>query len=240
MYYNIEKEYKKNNPNRAFDLFYWISSISLAIIVICLELIGLNGWYLLATFFIILILLIILYTIVDSKKYLVNQKNVKGVKKRLKLYIDTIDNINIMNLVDILKSNNITTKDKLNQCILHYRKKCSNEIKNSFWGNVITLIITLASFMVVGYDEELRVIDYEKLSVALSSAIGIIIFMYIIIYDLKCFIDGILVPKDKLYDELEDNLTYVYMNFDKYFKNIDKKESVFKRYFDNIINFFRG
>lgn len=240
MYYNIEKMYKKNNPNRNFDLFYWIGSIALLIIFVCLSLFEINQWFLLVIFFIILIFLVVLYTIVDSKPYLQNEKKVKGIVKKLKIYVNNVENKNILNLVKILKENNITTPDKLKQCILHYQKKCSNGIKNSFWNNLTSLIIALASFMVVGYDEKTGAIDYNKLELALESAIGIIIIMYIMLYCLKAFIDGVLVPKDRLYDELEENLTYIYMNFNEYFENIVITEKFSKKIFNNIINFFRG
>jgi heme exporter protein D len=228
MYYNIEKTYKKNNPNRKFDRFYWITSHILLIIFIGILLFGINIWLLLVIFIIVLVLLVIVYTILDSKQYLKNEKNVKGIRKKIKLYVEYIDDKNISNLVEILKENNITTMDGLDKCILHYQKKCSNKLKNSFCGNLTSLIIALASFMVVGYDEKTKTIDYDKLTLALQSAIGIIILAYALLYILKEIIDGFLGPKDKLYDELEDNLTYIYINFDKYFKgNICNRKKLY-------------
>lgn len=216
MYYNIEKKYKKGNPNRKFDLFYWSFSLCLYILFFILIFLGINQWILLIIYFVIFIFAIILYIMDDSKNYL--DKNDKGIMVKLKKYIDGIDNENILNLIKILESNNITTKDELNQYILHYRSKIPNKIKDSFIGFLVTLIIALASLVIVGYDEETKLINFDKIGVAIESSIGIIIIVGIITYIFKMFIDGFLLPKDKLYDELEENLTYIYINFDKYFK----------------------
>ena len=117
-----------------------------------------------------------------------------------------------------MKNNNVTTKDELNQYILHYRGKVPNKIKNNFIGNLATLLIALASLIIVGYNEETKLINFDKISTAIGISIGIIIIVGIITCIFKMFIDGFLMPKDKLYDELEENLTYIYINFDKYFK----------------------
>ncbi len=161
-------------------------------------------------------------------------KMLKEQQKKIELYLNGIHEKNILNLVEILKANNIITKDDLNQCILHYRKKCSNEIKSSFWNNLASILISLASFMIVGYDDNAKTIDYDKLAVVFGSAMGIIATFFIISYCLRVFISTILIPKDK-YDELEENLTYIYINFNKYFSghNIKKRKGFIQCIFDS-------
>lgn len=216
MYYNFEKEYKKDNPNRKFDLFYWIFSSFLFILFSILTFLGINQWILLIIYFVVFIFGIVLYIINEFEKYF--DKKDKGIIKKLEKYVSSIDEKNILNLINILKNNNVTTKDELNQYILHYRGKAPNKIKNNFIGNLVTLLIALASLIIVGYNEETKLINFDKISTAIGISIGIIIIVGIITCIFKMFIDGFLMPKDKLYDELEENLTYIYINFDNYFK----------------------
>ena len=120
-------------------------------------------------------------------------------------------------MVDILKSNNITKKDEINLCISHYRKKVPNRIKTGFIGNLTTLIIAVASFIIVGYNEDTKKLDFYKIEYAFSSSLGIVVVIGVAVLVLKMFKNGFFMPKDQLYEELEEKLTYIYINFGKYF-----------------------
>ncbi len=82
MYYNIEKEYQKNNPNRRFNMFYWKLGLFLSIVFLGLNQLEINPIILFLTFMISLISVVIVYTIIDSKEYLQNAENVKGIAKK--------------------------------------------------------------------------------------------------------------------------------------------------------------
>lgn len=217
MYYSIEKFYKKNNPNKEFNIFYWSVSISLAIIFVILTMFGVNTWVAIIAFFVILLLLIVVYTIVDYKNKLKNVEITNGLKNKIEAYRDSIQNQNIENLIYILQKNDITKKNQIKQCILYYNKKVPVTIKSGFLGNFTTMLIGLASFVVAGYDDELGDINYQKLITAFGSSIGIIFIIWPLVFGIKEFIDAFVFPKDKLYSELEDNLMYIYINHDKFF-----------------------
>lgn len=213
MYNNIEKAYKKCNSNTRFSNHYWIYSVITLFIIYTLSKRNLNFIYLLFIETFIQIIFVLLYCIKDAKKY------DKQTNYDIKEYVDNLNKEDILNLVKILKNNNITSKDKLDKCLCHYRTKCPIKIKSSFWSTLLTLVIAIASLIVSSYSEKLNGIDLNKLSVALGSTIGIVLIAGFVIYVIKTIFYSLTQKNDTWYEDLEEKMTYIYVNYDEFFIN---------------------
>lgn len=225
MYNQIEKEYKKQNPYKSFDIYYWICSLALSVIFIGLSILKISNYILLPIMFLVLILLIIVYLLFDMNKVLSKKELNSDFFQRIVIYIDRLNQKCTNNLVTILNKKNINKKSDIQMLINYYNGKRPVIIQTNIWDKISTFAITIASFVVIGYNDNTKQIDSNKLAFIFSSTLGIILFIVIITFGFKSLLNEIKPPKQKLYSLLEEELTYIYMNFDHYKNQLSKKKS---------------
>ena len=74
----------------------------------------------------------------------------------------------------------------------------------------------------IAYDNETKTIDYQKISIILGSTIGYIIYLLIPIICFKLIINSLLLPKKKIQSQLSEDISYIYLNFNKYVNQLTK------------------
>lgn len=149
-----------------------------------------------------------------------------SLKEKLCEYIKQYNNNTFENLLLLLSKNGIKTKNDLKYLIEHYESELPKK-KNSFsiW-DFIAISLSLTSIIGTTYSEELKKIDYTKLSAIIGSTIGIIAIIIITTYTFKFFINSFMISKKEKTMQLLDDLYYIYFNFNKYAKKIIKKRLI--------------
>lgn len=215
MYKNIEKNYKRNNPENKLYSYYWKCSIIIMVIAIIFSKFGISNYILLPSVIVFLIIAIVVYECRNYKNYNIVNNKWTDFFINYKSYIKKEKDASIEILLKILNNENINTKSDILLVIDYYNKKTPINIKKSICENLISLAVTLASIVVIFVDEENKTIDYDKMAIVMGSVFGIIlvvIFMYLM---LKLFI-SVKKSKESFYSELVDKLTIIYMNYNKY------------------------
>lgn len=223
MYKNIEKNYKKKNPENKLYTYYWICSVIATIIVLILSHFGVNDFILLLLLMVSLIIAVIIYEFRNYKNYNIEIHKLTDYFTNYKFYIKKEKEVAIDNLVEILNNENINTKREILLFIDYYNKKLPINIKKSIWESIASLAVTIVSIVVIFVDEENKTIDYDKIAIVMESFFGVIlvvIFMYLV---LKLFI-SVKKSKETFYSELVDKLTIIYINYDKYKSKLKKKQ----------------
>ena len=221
MFEDIEKEYKKSSKERKFNRLYWINAIISTIIISAFK----NVKYIKYLNYVIVLLFIILFFIFDYKKTMKEstlKKNEKLIKK-LKEYVNLVERNHFNSLIILLKKYNFKTKNDLKLAIEYYNSKRKIKIESSFISWITSVLISLASIIIIAYDTATQKIDYTKISVIFGNSIGFIIVALIPILILKYIIDRITFSKEKLHSELSEDLSYIYINFDRYKNQLTKK-----------------
>lgn len=222
MYENIEKEYKKNLKSRKFKKFYWIT----ATILIFISLLFKHDEIVRACFIYgLLFILVSGYFIFDYKKTLKSIKSKKRITSinGLNLYTKQVEKIRINSLINSLKEYNFKTKNDLKLIIDHYNSKKPLKIEADYLGWIVSVALTLSSFLEIAYDSQTQTIDYSKITIILGSTIGIIIVFMFPIFIFKIIIDSAILPKEKLHFKISEDLSHIYINFDKYKNQLSKK-----------------
>lgn len=218
MFKNIEKNYKKNLFEYKFRKFYWITALILALIFKSFK--QSNG--IIYTLLIISVILYFLFNYHITMKNLKIKKNTNIVEK-INIYTNEIDNIKINNLISILKNYNFKTKNDLKLAIDYYNYEKPIKIESDYLGWIISISLTLSSFLEIAYNAEKNTIDFTKITIILSSTFGVIIVFLIPIIIIYFLINSIIIPKNKIKSDLSEDLSYIYLNFDKYKNQLNKK-----------------
>ena len=74
--------------------------------------------------------------------------------------------------------------------------------------------VSIASFIIIAYDNEKGAIDSTKLFALFNSVFGLILTIIVPILGFKFFISEVKFQKVKLYSELANKISYLYINFD--------------------------
>lgn len=220
MFENIEKEYKKNSKEVKFTKFYWTSAIISTIVFSAVKINNNIKNY----NFITIILLVIAYLIIDYNKTMKDNKKRSKNKfiNNLKMYLQILKSGNLNNLLILLKKYNFKTKNDLKLAIDYFNSKRSIKIESSFWGHVVSVLVSIASILAIAYDPITQKIDYTKISIIYATSIGYILIAIVPIITIKLIINNIAFSKEKLHLELSDKLSYIYINFDKYKNQLTK------------------
>ena len=221
MYRNIEKNYKKNNPENKLYSYYWKCSIIAMVTAIFISNFGISNFILLPIIIVSLIIAVVIYECRNYKKYNIINHKWTDFFTNYKVYIKKEKDASIEILVKILNNENINTKSDILVIVDYYNKKMPINIKKSIWETLISLVVTLASLVVIFVDEENKTIEYDKMAIVMGSVFGIIlvvVFMYLMF---KLFI-SIKNSNESFYSELVDKLTIIYMNYDKYKPKLKK------------------
>lgn len=218
---DIEKEYKKSSKERKFNRLYWINAIISTIIISAFK----NVIYIKYLNYVIVLLFIIFYFIFDYNTTMKNSNLKKDDKliNQLRQYVNLVEKNHINSLIILLKKYNFKTKNDLKLAIDYYNSKRKIKIESGFLGWITSVLISLASLITIAYDTATQKIDYTKISVIFGNSIGFIIVALIPILIFKYIIDIITSSKEKLHSELSEDLSYIYINFDKYKNQLTKK-----------------
>jgi len=220
---DIEKNYKKNLRETKFNKFYWITSFLLILGSSLLQISDNIKPYFIYT---LLFIFVIGYFIIN---YIKTMKNVNIKKKiniieKLKIYSSEVEKQNFNNIILLLKQYNFKTKNDLKLAIDYYNSEKPIKVESDYLGWIVSISLTLSSFIEIAYNTETKVIDTTKISVILGSALGIIIGFLIPIIIFKIIINKSFTSKKTIRSNLSDDLSYIYLNFDKYKNQLSKKQ----------------
>lgn len=222
MFKDIEKNYKKNLRETKFNKFYWITSFLLILGSSLLQISDNIKQYFIYT---LLFIFVIGYFIIN---YIKTMKNVNIKKKiniieKLKIYSSEVEKQNFNNIILLLKQYNFKTKNDLKLAIDYYNSEKPIKVESDYLGWIVSISLTLSSFIEIAYNTETQAIDTTKISVILGSALGIIIGFLIPIIIFKIIINKSFTSKKTIRSNLSDDLSYIYLNFDKYKNQLSKK-----------------
>lgn len=224
MFKKIEKNYKNNLRERKFNKYYWTSAISLIFISLVFKI---PDNIKLFFIYISLFILVIGYFVFDYFKVIKkwNVKRKTTFSNKFKVYLKEIEDQNINNLILLLKQYNFKTKNDLKMAIDYYNSEKPIKVESDYLGWIVSIALTLSSFIEIAYNPETQTIDMTKISVILGSTIGIIIGFLIPIIIFKLFINSVIIPQKRLQSNLSEDLTYIYLNFDKYKNQLSKQNN---------------
>ena len=112
-----------------------------------------------------MIILMVGYLFFDIKKVLTKNELNRNFFQKTVLYFSSLNKEFTNNLANILKEKNINKKSDIQLLINYYNKKSSITIQSSIWEKISAFAITIASFVVIGYNDNTKQIDYDKLAV---------------------------------------------------------------------------
>ncbi len=212
------KKYDKNIKERKFNIFYWSIATILTIFYIIFQNILKSKEFIL---FSALFLFIIIYFATDYFKTIKHTNKVKVFKQHLILHAEEARKQQLNYLIVSLKLYRFSTKNDLKLAIDYFNSQKPIKVASSFLAWIVSASLTLASFAEIAYDNESKSIDYTKISVILNSTLGIIIISLII----KAIVKFSYFSQESIQSALADDLTYIYMNFDKYKNQLTKNKN---------------
>lgn len=223
MFKDIEKNYKKNLRETKFNKFYWITSFLLILGSSLLQISDNIKPYFIYT---LLFIFVIGYFIINYIKTIknVNIKEKINIIEKLKIYSSEVEKQNFNNIILLLKQYNFKTKNDLKLAIDYYNSEKPIKVESDYLGWIVSISLTLSSFIEIAYNTETQAIDTTKISVILGSALGIIIGFLIPIIIFKIIINKSFTSKKTIRSNLSDDLSYIYLNFDKYKNQLSKKQ----------------
>ena len=206
MYKKIEKEYKKSSEEYKFNRYYWICSFTLTLIYAVIK-----NFYDLRSYYILLFLtfLIIVRLIINFIKETKGKK--KTIKEKIHRYLEKSNNCQKDILNDLLKKYNFKEKDEIKMMIFHFENCKSIKIESSLMSWVLTVSISIASFLEIAYDDTTNSINYSKLNVILNNTAIICIYLLLSLMILKTIIDQFS-RNNNTKDSLIEDLTKIYLN----------------------------
>ena len=223
MFKDIEKNYKKNLRETKFNKFYWITSFLLILGSSLLQISdNIKPYFIYTLLFIIVIGYFIINYIKTMKS--VNIKKKINIIEKLKIYSSEVEKQNFNNIILLLKQYNFKTKNDLKLAIDYYNSEKPIKVESDYLGWIVSISLTLSSFIEIAYNTETQAIDTTKISVILGSALGIIIGFLIPIIIFKIIINKSFTSKKTIRSNLSDDLSYIYLNFDKYKNQLSKKQ----------------
>ncbi len=218
MYEIIEKNFKKNNPYKKYEKGYWAYYFILVVIFNLLNIIfKINNWLLAFITFLIFLISIFIFIYCTIKKSYGNKKFKKhGFIKLLKVSVQNLNSKITDSLIATLKKNNINSKDKIRVLIDYYIKKEPASAKASFTSIIADLFVTIASIVVIAYNGVTNRLNTDIIVNVLYYSFIITMMMALFTFTVKYIFRGIFPEKEYYNSTLLDELTYIYMNFEKY------------------------
>jgi len=223
MFKNIEKIYKKNLRETKFNKFYWITSFLLIIGSSLLQISDNVKPYFIYT---LLFIFVIGYFIINYIKTMknINIKKKINIIKNLKMYAIEIEKQKFDNIILLLTKYNFKTKNDLKLAIDYYNSEKPIKIESDYLGWIVSIALTLSSFIEIAYNTETQSIDTTKISIILGSTLGILAEFLVPIIVFKIIINKIFISKKTIRSNLSDDLSYIYLNFNKYKNQLSKHE----------------
>ena len=223
MFKDIEKNYKKNLRETKFNKFYWTTSFSLILSSSLLQISDKDKPYFI---YILLFIFVIGYFIINYIKTMknINIKKKINIIKNLKMYAIEIEKQKFNNIILLLTKYNFKTKNDLKLAIDYYNSEKPIKIESDYLGWIVSIALTLSSFIEIAYNTETQSIDTTKISIILGSTLGILAEFLVPIIVFKIIINKIFISKKTIRSNLSDDLSYIYLNFNKYKNQLSKHE----------------
>lgn len=221
MFKNIEKSYKNNLRETKFNKFYWTTSLLLILSSSLLQISDKVKPYFIYT---LLFLFVIGYFVINYIKTMknVNLKRKINIIDKLKIYSKEVEKQDFNKIIQLLKQYNFKTKNDLKLAIDYYNSEKPIKVESDYLGWIVSFSLTLSSFIEIAYNSETQTIDTTKISVILGSTLGIIIGFLIPIVIFKIIINKLFISKKTIRSNLSDDLSYIYLNFNKYKNHLSK------------------
>lgn len=223
MFKDIEKNYKKNLRETKFNKFYWTTSFSLILSSSLLQISDKDKPYFI---YILLFIFVIGYFIINYIKTMknINIKKKINIIKKLKMYAIEIEKQKFNNIILLLTKYNFKTKNDLKLAIDYYNSEKPIKVESDYLGWIVSIALTLSSFIEIAYNTETQSIDTTKISIILGSTLGILAEFLVPIIVFKIIINKIFISKKTIRSNLSDDLSYIYLNFNKYKNQLSKHE----------------
>lgn len=227
---NIEKAFLKNNSNlkilKFIDrLFMILMLISLLLIfvfqIFSIKLSSIDIVFLIVIFIITFFIFTVSYILYDYDNiYSSKEKNEVSLFLKISRYIcgyaDRKSN-SIVFLVKNLKQNNVKSKKDLELILKYFQAKKSISVKSNSAFEIVALAISFAAIFLSCYDAKRDIFNsYLFIMLIIGAALVILVLLSKWLFSL---LKGC---NDDFYETLEDQLIYVYLNFDFYFKSNGK------------------
>ena len=143
---------------------------------------------------------------------------------KLKVYSNEVKKQNFNKIIQLLRQYNFKTKNDLKLAIDYFNSEKTIKVESDYLGWIVSISLTLSSFIEIAYNNETKTIDTTKISIILGSTLGIIIGFLIPIIILNLFINNLFISKKTIRSNLSDDLSYIYLNFNKYKNQLSKYE----------------
>ena len=223
MFKDIEKKYKKNLNETKFNKFYWVTSFLLILSSLLLKISDNVRPYFI---YVLLFIFVIGYFIVNYIKIMKNSNIKKKISflDKLKVYSNEVKKQNFNKIIQLLRQYNFKTKNDLKLAIDYFNSEKTIKVESDYLGWIVSISLTLSSFIEIAYNNETKTIDTTKISIILGSTLGIIIGFLIPIIILNLFINNLFISKKTIRSNLSDDLSYIYLNFNKYKNQLSKYE----------------
>lgn len=224
MYEIIEKEFKKNNPYKKYRMICWIYFSTIYIISLAIHFIfDINSWILCIIMYFVLALSIYTYVKNELKTFFGKEKFKKNsLKKLLYVYVQNLNMITSDRLVKTLKENNINSKDKIKILINYYNRKEPVNTKTSIVELITNFFITIASIVVIAYNDVTGIIETNRFINVISFTFFIVVITGVLTLAIKLIFRSIFFPKEYFNSSLLEELTYIYMNYEEYEAKLNK------------------
>jgi len=220
MFSNLEKEYKKISKINQFAKYYWKCAFILFTALSLLFYIISNNYYIYIYIFTFLLFFILIFMYIyndykNTMKNIIFNKN-DGIGKKIKEYKNKNVQKYKSNLIKLLIKYNFKTREDLKLAIDYYNAKQPKKIQSSFFTWFISTLLTISSFIEIAYDIDKNEINFHKLYLILNSSLSYIIIFTVPILVVRIIIESIFFSNNKLYSQLIDDLSNIYINYDKY------------------------
>lgn len=170
----------------------------------------------------------IFYFLYISKNNLKSfDKNISFLEKVRLSFKEDAEGREIPFLVDALKRNNVKSKESLELIILHYRGKQSVKSESGDFYNYIALVFSATAFLMSGYS-----IENDTFPTYMFLMLFIAFMFAGTLFIVKKMTNYYFNFNDEFYSRVENNLVYIYLNFEKLFhsKSLNKKrKGIIKR-----------
>ena len=224
IYNNLLKDFKKIKPIKRFNNYYMIYTLfGLLLTCFLIYYFKINSLIIFFINFFLAGFTIFIYAIFDMKNYLTIEEMKTSLINKIKNYLLKISLEKTDYLVMLLKSYNITNKEDIKLFIEYYSNKHPITIKTSVWDFITSISITIASLVIVFVNVGTGKINIEALKVGLIN-LAVIVLIIVTVISLITFLLNFVIntfkePEINLYTDITDELTYIYLRYDKYFPN---------------------
>ncbi len=216
MFSQIEKNYQKKLHARRFLMHFWPRAILVVMFFLLLDfMLGLKHWI---TYISVVAILLIVVALFFAKEVQLagrefeTVRGSKGFKNKLKAYYAADDKRRINNLAQNLAEHAIRTKSDLETTLTFYQSRLPQNVKPNFLEWFLTTIVTLASILVVAYNDEAGSINVREFESALVIAV-IILVPFIIVKVITTIVSLSHINTDTI---LVEDLAYICVHYEEF------------------------